>query len=149
MPTREEAVTNLREALPHILIAFNMAKLTHPRTELGVLGTNEDGSGSVVARFDGDEFLRDLEAALGPGALATDDVKLGPWEPHTQYPNNLVRNDSSGENIAALWPEGEGTSMTWCWRIEGRQSQTKDCNPDKDQAMAQADAVLKEMGYTL
>jgi hypothetical protein len=63
----EEARERLIDAIPHIAIAMQMAKIEVPDgvVQLAVVSKRANGSGRVTATFEGEEFLKDIIAALG------------------------------------------------------------------------------------
>jgi hypothetical protein len=62
----QEAVNRLKQALPHIRMAIEMAKLQEPQGEitLAICSKKPDGSGQLTAHFEG-EFLDDVARVLG------------------------------------------------------------------------------------
>lgn len=66
MTKKDEAVQRLKNFLPHLKTATEMARLQHPDAEVGlaVVAVLKDGGGRVTARFRG-EFADDLLLALG------------------------------------------------------------------------------------
>jgi len=66
----EEAKKRLREVVPLIRVAMEMAKLQVPggKVELAIIAKEKSGGGRITACFEGEEFFVDLEAVLGSAA---------------------------------------------------------------------------------
>lgn len=64
--SKEEAVKNLRSAMPHIKLAISMAELQNPqgKIQLAIFARNEDGSGKITASFEHVDFFNDLAEVL-------------------------------------------------------------------------------------
>jgi hypothetical protein len=67
MSELEDAKKRLADFIAHITLAMNMAKIDEPDGKVGlaVIAIKEDGSGSMSARFEGDEFVNDIITVLG------------------------------------------------------------------------------------
>jgi hypothetical protein len=65
--SQEEARQRLLEALPHVRLAMEMARIEVPGGTVGlaIIAKSTSGTGRITATFDGDEFLRDLAEVLG------------------------------------------------------------------------------------
>ena len=60
--SQEDAKQRLLGLLPHLSIGMEMARLQVPgcAVELAIVGTDKNGSGQVVVRWDADLFFADL-----------------------------------------------------------------------------------------
>lgn len=74
---REDAEQRLRAALPQFRIALEMAKLQGGTVGLAIVSIAEDGSGKLIAKFEGDQFFSDIAEMCGvvdrPGRALDDD----------------------------------------------------------------------------
>lgn len=75
---RAAAVERLLGMLPHLFIAANAALIEVPGASLrlGVVARSADGGGRVIATFEGEAFLRDLEKVVGPLPLLVIDTTV-------------------------------------------------------------------------
>lgn len=64
-----EAIDRLLSALPHILVASQMAKDAVPEGTvcLAIVAKKPDGSGQLTASFECEEFFKDILMVLGLG----------------------------------------------------------------------------------
>lgn len=65
---KTEAAARLKAVMPHLVLAATMAGYQVPDGKIGlaIVVTRPDKSGQVVATFEIDNFLRDIETLVGP-----------------------------------------------------------------------------------